>query len=148
MTDEELAAIRERVEVATPGPWEYDDQSLPSIYILSGADTIAAVWRSDSGDSNGQPNAKFIAHARDDVPTLLAELDRLREWEEKSRPIVEAMAYLQPIRERGAFGDWCGVCYAYLPDQEVGGDLTKQIEHASDCPMIQARALMAEEQGR
>jgi len=92
MTDEELKAIRERCEAATPGPW------LPSIHgfqILTGDswNTICVFWeRSSSGAkfhhlprwedgraaSREGANCDFIAHAITDVPALLAEVERLR----------------------------------------------------------------------
>jgi len=50
MTEERLAEIKMRTEAATPGPWLVD--------------------ASDSAD------ALFMAHARQDIPDLLAEVER------------------------------------------------------------------------
>lgn len=78
MTDEEREQIRERAEKATPGPWE---RGYGSRY----GDVLA--WR-DGGvgqyalaTTNAhvkEDNAAFIAHARTDIPALLAEVDALR----------------------------------------------------------------------
>jgi hypothetical protein len=71
MTDEELTGIEARANAATPGPWEaqhsYDD-----------------CWWLGGPEANGpdmlpQGDAEFIAHARADVPALVAEVRRLRE---------------------------------------------------------------------
>lgn len=76
MNDQELAEIRGRVERATPGPWFWPY-----------ANTLAE----DNGDPEGfgrlvvglatsitDADAKFIAHARQDLPALLEEIERLR----------------------------------------------------------------------
>lgn len=60
-------AIRRRLEAATPGPWEY--QGLGEITSATGFITTDA-------EAHDGP---FIAHAREDVPALLAEVERLRD---------------------------------------------------------------------
>lgn len=85
MTNEELAAIRARAEAATPGPWLVDADfglaSAPGIVpagfpkthkrpIVGNSETRGGVWDDD---------ATFIAHAREDIPALMAEIDRLRD---------------------------------------------------------------------
>lgn len=57
MTPEELKEIKERADKATPGPWsmEHCDYAL-----------------------GGFLDDLFIAHAREDIPKLVAEIDRLR----------------------------------------------------------------------
>lgn len=70
LTQEEIEAIRKRAEMATEGPWEvgYDEfDSDSSVYV--GEEEITPIHRYD---------AEFIAHARTDIPKLLAEVDRLR----------------------------------------------------------------------
>ncbi len=80
MSDEELAAIKARVEAATPGPW--------SSYVgeISAGVSDPFRWLSsyDPG-SEGYDRRKqrerdgaFIAHAREDIPALLAENAALR----------------------------------------------------------------------
>ena len=80
MTDEELGAIRARATQATAGPWrsyiEGRDHWGGDNFIMlgqSGPDQIdlyISPWRAEDQD--------FIAHARQDIPRLLAEVDRLR----------------------------------------------------------------------
>jgi len=63
-TVDQLAAIEARANAATEGPWEVStgmaDQSI--IFMPDGY----------SFKVNGHPDSKFIAHARTDVPALLA----------------------------------------------------------------------------
>lgn len=85
MTDDKLAAIEQRVQAATPGPWHAP--GLGEVH----TDHDAGVFIRRDEDGEGDPivadfcsypnwegNAEFIAHAREDVPALLAEVRRLR----------------------------------------------------------------------
>jgi len=68
LSTEQLAAIRAREAAANPGPWAAEDDGL--------------VWGQGPGDpvsgSAQLADAEFIAHARQDIPDLLAELDEMR----------------------------------------------------------------------
>jgi hypothetical protein len=81
MTAAELQAIRARSDAATPGPWrsyiEGRDHSSGSDFIMTGAPDA----RGNDIEVTGATKADqdFIAHARQDVPRLLAEVERLRE---------------------------------------------------------------------
>ena len=71
-----IAEIRARLEAATPGPWEavkWEDYDHMNGYV----ETWDVEGPDHDGDGNGQQDAEFIAHARDDVPFLLAEIERL-----------------------------------------------------------------------
>lgn len=80
MTDEELEAIRDRASRARPGPWrsyiEGRDHWGGDHFIMVGEEGLNQIdlyispWRAEDQD--------FIAHARQDIPRLLAEIDRLR----------------------------------------------------------------------
>lgn len=81
MTDDRaarLAAIRERVAKATPGPWDHGGSTVDGgewVWERSGH----ATGDPDAPDTRvcdaGSRDAAFIAHAREDVPWLLGELD-------------------------------------------------------------------------
>jgi hypothetical protein len=113
MTNEELQAIRERCEKATPGPWrtvgkkpgyevemivagDYADEGEP--------DLVVEVWAS----ADNKADAEFIAHAREDVPKLLDEVKELREindWLRKENAklsnglheVCEEVSYLRAV---------------------------------------------------
>ncbi len=67
--------IEERVSKATKGPWSADegDGWVRSLSEPVAGSRIGLVSR------NAEPNAEFIAHAREDVPDLLAELKAAQE---------------------------------------------------------------------
>jgi hypothetical protein len=80
MNPEELAAIKARVVAASDGPWKaipdpaYGDHG----YLLA----VGPVWPLSGGTLDlkvGDDDATFIVHAREDVPALVAEVERLRE---------------------------------------------------------------------
>jgi len=74
LTPERLRAIKERCERATPGPWWWDDRG--DVYGSKDGNTWIAGFRREL-------DAEFAAHARDDVPALVAEVERL--WDENRR---------------------------------------------------------------
>ncbi|GAB7039728.1 MULTISPECIES: hypothetical protein [Catenuloplanes] len=98
MTDLNLNAIRRRCETATPGPWMtgsyFGARTLgPAVAVISG--NLPPIELDPL--RNGKADARFIAHARKDVPALLAEVERLsaevtelRHAAERARPVVEA----------------------------------------------------------
>jgi hypothetical protein len=75
----DLAAIRARVAAATAGPWhgEHDEFGCVSQgdygWVCPGPSFPAY----DVDSEQGKADAEFIAHARTDVPLLLAEVERL-----------------------------------------------------------------------
>jgi len=75
MTQDELDAIRARAEAATPGPWK----GLEYFWGINGSDKNLVVRDMGAGRhaKENQANQDFIAHAREDIPALLAEIDLL-----------------------------------------------------------------------
>lgn len=81
MNKEQLDAIKERVANATPGEWIIDNSSDDRPYITD-------IWF--DGEENGHVeihrygasaesyDAEFIAHARQDISALIAEVERLQ----------------------------------------------------------------------
>lgn len=68
----DIEAIKARVAAATAGPWSWEG----SIYEHMEAEIVAKrglaqLWKSD----NVIPDAAFIAHARTDIPDLIAALE-------------------------------------------------------------------------
>lgn len=80
-TTERLAEIKARAEAATEGPWEHVRDSnehladCPPTYesLVTADNGYVAVL--DWGNTSTSPDAEFIAHARTDVPALVAALE-------------------------------------------------------------------------
>jgi len=81
LTDVDLDAIERRVASTSPAPWRHRMLG----FIESGEDSAQVIGvtchRHDASlePLPGAENAEFIAHARQDVPRLLAEVRRLRQ---------------------------------------------------------------------
>jgi hypothetical protein len=90
MTPEQLAAIKARADAATAGPWfVIKSRDVFSGVIAPGVETIGMDFEKDA-------NAKFTAHAREDIPALVAEVERLNaRWDEamKIKPLVSGSIY-------------------------------------------------------
>ena len=75
MKDEELLAIRQRVENATAGPWkafiEDRDMQCGSSFIQTQGGDIELTGATEA-------DYDFIANARQDIPKLLDEIERLK----------------------------------------------------------------------
>lgn len=132
MTDKRLEEIRKRVEAATPGPWEVEDYRCDGDWRSTGN-----VWARNKGhyhpgtkvcevnchsmSSISDPrdigefegNSAFIAHARDDIPFLLAELAKLQAENATLRRQVEAVT--QAIQDHAESGNIEN--YPYLSDK-------------------------------
>src|SRR5690625_388447 len=77
----DLTAIRERAEKATEGEWRIADTT-EGAWLLDGNDLIIA------GTFERIEDAVFSKHARQDIPKLLAEIDRYKEIERKIRSLT------------------------------------------------------------
>ena len=107
MTDQELREIHERAAAASPGPWFtrlLDDDYAMNLVAITNAASDEDSWSEPDGselvaatlvqhpryvchdDGRWDENADFIAHAREDVPRLLAEVARLRSLLEPPAP--------------------------------------------------------------
>jgi len=95
----DLSGIRARVDAAAEGPWQWNlervdqrwDDTGPTLETVArgpvygdgsqgAAKVVVSGWgHHDAWGTNVEPaDAAFIAHAREDVPALLAEVERLR----------------------------------------------------------------------
>ena len=89
MTEEQLRQIEERAAKATAEPWIHKESDIKLHYVQS-----PSMWGHETDHRGGivlsntyqeshigllPPDAEFIAHAREDIPALIAEVRRL--WE-------------------------------------------------------------------
>jgi hypothetical protein len=75
LSPEREAEIAARTEAAYPGPWRRSEEGLERTVLSE--DDIVAISFGYRGN-NTQAEADFVAHAREDVPALLAELAAVR----------------------------------------------------------------------
>ena len=129
MTDEERAAIRERAAKAFSGPWTYED--FPgNVY------TVSTDYHGDyplvAADCRDDETGQFIAHAREDIPALLADVERLRAENAAWREIGQLLT-----RKADTLMDdgHCPLCGA-----------AEHVGHNADCPVSKARVLLAGEE--
>ena len=86
ITDEQLKKWRALADAATPGPWLIDEAescigdvfSLIEIGGIPFNDTISTVGSEGERYVFNLPDAKLIAAAREAVPALIDEVERLR----------------------------------------------------------------------
>lgn len=120
--DLDLAAIKAREHAATPGPWTVEAR--PHRIDVDGPDGgwILRAY-ADSGEPFMEPfddddfpavvaDAEFVAHARMDVPRLVAEVERLRR---KRRKLRAEIARLTSVPDTGDTG-WHDVGHLILHD--------------------------------
>lgn len=98
MTQDELNEIKARVEVATPGPWEkiesHKGKKEPMYGIYTWDKKAITGWNRVCQPGN---DAAFIAHARADIPALLAHIEALHlqghiNWKDFAYLLAAALA--------------------------------------------------------
>jgi len=130
------AAINARCKNATPGQWVFQDYRGSGGFIRAGQEALAQMWncRDEEDYTNATANGAFIAHARADVPDLLAALTAAEAENARLREALERSAI-----QRDWFGNRalyvCGICH------DVAGEKAL-VKHADDCPL--ARAALGE----
>ena len=78
----DLDAIEARAKAATPGPWVVDKDAFGIGVIAESQIGIPdndpeGVYIADCYKKSAEVHAEFIAHAREDIPALIAEVRRL-----------------------------------------------------------------------
>jgi len=143
----DLGPIRERCDAATLGPWystgdavpwtadqkdDFTDQGAGISTVPGGSRYEGDIVRGGSQDEQGgavgvldNADAAFMAHARTDVPALLAEVKRLRAREAKLRAMVEAS-----FTDGWKWGTTCGDEFDEESQQECWerSDIRRELE--------------------
>ncbi|MGE7840094.1 hypothetical protein ACQKNX_04815 [Lysinibacillus sp. NPDC093712] len=79
MNQEQMNAIKERVAKATPGPWESEETTEGHIDIFNpNQDYAICQTGNETYDCLNDGDTEFIKHAITDVPSLVAEVERLK----------------------------------------------------------------------
>jgi hypothetical protein len=138
LTDDDLTAIAARAEAATPGRWNRPYDALIDMQ-LEARLVVGNVAGYEIAICENRADAEFIAHARADIPALLAHADALAAENARLR---DALAALVSTRDDDGSEPWfvkapqggvrcicCGEDFAY-----VG-----KFHHAPDCPIAAAK---------
>jgi hypothetical protein len=76
----DTSEIRKRLEKVDSGPWDYTYDGSSDYSIGNARDpqetAFGILWQRDH--DRAKPHLDFIAHARQDIPALLDEVERLR----------------------------------------------------------------------
>jgi hypothetical protein len=128
-----LDEIQARADAATPGPWawtkpEPDAWDGPDLY--SQADDTAFMFGASGGINVPSEDAAFIAHARTDVPVLLAAI---QERDALLRELVTSPNCGLSINWED--NPYCIYCAAT-------GKYVSGVTHEPTCPIARARALL------
>lgn len=75
MTEQQLQAIKERASKATPGPWKVENSRYEGRFNAASVDENYDL----PACLMGIEDAEFVAHARQDIPALIAELEQYKE---------------------------------------------------------------------
>jgi hypothetical protein len=95
MTSERLAEIDRRIDAlnehATSGDWHYLGSDEVLVYPPDGepAELVATIWGESDSDEE-RAVGEFVAHTREDVPALRAEVARLRAGIEAALERIDA----------------------------------------------------------
>lgn len=97
MTPAELDAIEARAKAASAGPWTYcgcgkcaqvSMEKGPIVMVGIGARDVSYTCGEGVDDASRLLNAEFCAHARQDIPALVAEVRRLQAEDARLRSIL------------------------------------------------------------
>lgn len=104
MTPERIAEIKAREGKATPGPWGLEYVELR---VLAEGESLCLVCGQNRRQN--EENALFIYHAREDVPALLAEVER---WQRVARYLSSKLVGGEDSENSGLPGGrWKGAEY-------------------------------------
>ena len=124
MSEARLAEIEARERAATPGPWRrWVGKLTQSVSVMQGTGRDEVVHWTGFDNShlsgNRRANGAFIAHARQDVPELTAEVRRLRN---ELAAMKDRGCESCPTDQRcGTCGRWDG-SLAHLPHLKDKGE--------------------------
>jgi hypothetical protein len=121
VTPDRLAEIQQRADAATEGPWVAHWWGVES-------ESVDVLVIQDDYESSRQ-DFEFIAHAREDIPFLLAELSRYQAAVQAAIRFVDQVA-----AGEHSFGPWPGMGDFFRAEmaQLIGSDAGWIAEHLGD----------------
>jgi hypothetical protein len=93
MSELDVDAIRARADAATPGPWATDPSQCEVLINTPDYRTLVLLGDHDTRELHPQADADatFLAAAREDIPALLDEVERLRaNWHQIEQMFADA----------------------------------------------------------
>jgi hypothetical protein len=133
----DLQAIEAREKAATPGPWRKWLPTEHSWFAVCGKrgllESTVIAWLERWVEGRDSKDAEFIAHARTDIPTLIAEVRRLEKEQYEDRVTARredkaTMLQLKRYRELAK-----SVVFADIPKlKDVAAELLKEVKPPSE----------------
>lgn len=129
MTEQELSEVEARANAATPGPWGFVPPRTEELAIKGevhcdeGPIFVAAHY-----DIAKSADFEFAAHAREDIPKLIAEVRRLRGL------ILDAERSATSFGPNGDTASSCPWCFMGHGFAYLTGDGGAAEGHGSKCP--------------
>ena len=100
----DLEAIKARAAAATEGPWEWDDPTIgqhwsrPQPWATVVDDEVKCgdyCYGGSSSPIKSDADGQFLAHAREDIPALVTEVERLRTLHKDRAALIRAVSAAQ-----------------------------------------------------
>jgi len=120
---DKLDEIRARCEAATLGPWEYKTNRHPNLNGTPWGWIDGPAGNMCWSGYQSRIDADFIAHAREDIPYLLAEIERLKKHSENLR--LDYVDLLDRAEKAEAESRWIPV--NERPPEKLGRYLTAYV---------------------
>ncbi|WP_431781779.1 hypothetical protein [Streptomyces chumphonensis] len=155
MTPERLAEIAAREAAATRGPWGLDPEGVfgsgTVVAEVDGRERIVGELGFGVGEE-ADADREFVAHARADVPALLAEVGHLRgevtQWRDQRNSVFETNAWLRERLEESGHARLLAELDAHSRAREVErlrARVDELVQQRDDLLVEDARAEMRRE---
>lgn len=117
-----IEEIKAREQAATPGPWMVDTDEQTVIAVTADFQHIVVDYSMKNLSAWGKclPDVYFIAHARTDIPALIAEVERLQKivkLQKASCSLVETVKSGNILDENATLKKQTGLMAKYIVEQ-------------------------------